>query len=134
MARYFFQLAHRHGLVEDREGADFPSVEAAADFARAVADDLLRNSRTYRTSSLLVRDDAKRLVLELPFWNIEESTLQLPPETRALVEGMLSKRRRLAEAVEAARRTVAHSRALIARGRGRPFLATLDGRRIGGMT
>jgi hypothetical protein len=69
MTRYFIDLRDKAGMVSDEEGADFPSLEAALNEAKASARDLVKQYLDNRTpleeSCVEVRDTDGQVVAAL---------------------------------------------------------------------
>ncbi len=69
MPRYFFTIRGRYQFKDDASGTDLPDVVAALSYAEHTIRDLLQQS-DYNDPALLmiVRDEARRVVLSLPFF------------------------------------------------------------------
>jgi len=130
MPVFTFVLRDGSSQVEDRTGTELPDVERAVDYARKVVRELMncREPQT-RTWRLDVYDERGERVFELPFATIDATLEHLRPNLRAMMEGLCGRLLSLREAMSAAALTVRESRALVARSRGRPFLATERGHR-----
>ena len=64
----------------------------------------------------------------IPFASIDPTLDHLLPNLRTMVDAMSERQRLLKEALHAADATVQESRALVARSRGKPYLASRFGR------
>jgi hypothetical protein len=76
--RYFIDVRSRFGRDEDLIGVDLPDIEAAHGAALAAAQKLLERwsavpSEARQDIAVEVIDEANRIVLTLPFWEIEQS-------------------------------------------------------------
>ena len=71
MTRYFFHICSRTERIEDWEGADFDTLEAALAEARLAAREILaedlRKGQVDETRRFEIVDDQGRLVGRLPF-------------------------------------------------------------------
>jgi hypothetical protein len=124
MPRYTFQLQDGERPVSDETGAWFADRERALDHARDVARELM-SARELQTRMwrLDVYEDGHP-VEQIPFVFLDPTLAHLDPMLRTSVERWSNTLRDCKEAVSAARATVRESRALVARSRGKPYLAT----------
>ncbi len=71
MTHYFFHICSRTERIEDREGADFATLEAALIEARLAAREILaedlRKGHVDKTRLFEIVDDEGRLVARMPF-------------------------------------------------------------------
>lgn len=71
MTHYFFHICSRTERIEDREGADFDTLEAALTEARLAAREILaedlRKGQVDETRLFEIFDDRGELVARLPF-------------------------------------------------------------------
>jgi hypothetical protein len=71
MTHYFFHICSRTERIEDREGADFDTLEAALAEARLAAREILaedlRKGQVDETRLFEIVDEQGRLVAHLPF-------------------------------------------------------------------
>lgn len=71
MTHYFFHICSRTERIEDREGADFDTLEAAITEARLAAREILaedlRKGHLDKTRLFEIFDDRGYLVARLPF-------------------------------------------------------------------
>lgn len=71
MTRYFFHICSRTERIEDREGADFDTVQAALAEARLAARELLaedvRKGQVDETRFCEIADERGQLVARVPF-------------------------------------------------------------------
>jgi hypothetical protein len=128
MPLYTFELQDGERLVGDETGMWFADRERALDHANDVARELMnaRESQT-RTWRLDVYEDGSR-VAQIPFARLDPTLDHLNPSLRTNVERCCDTMRDFKQAMSAARATVQESRALVARSRGKPYLATDAGK------
>jgi hypothetical protein len=125
MPQYFFHLRDGQKGVTDHEGASFRDDGAAHLYAVSVAHELMRNCElSTRHWSIIVMTEAGRHLAEVPFATIDPTLNHLGWERREAVETLCSRYLALAEVTHDVRGTMRRSRALVARSRGRPFVAT----------
>lgn len=128
MPHYTFVLKDGSGGIEDRTGVHLPDPERAFEYAQGVAHELMQGREVQtRCWRLDVLGDEGRAIFEIPFATVDRSLEHLPPELRQAVIEANQRRRALHETWNAARRTVLESRALVARSRGKPYLASYLG-------
>jgi hypothetical protein len=127
MRHYTFTLLADETSIEDDGGVWFDDRERACDHARAVARELMHgNEKRTRSWSLEVYENGVR-VHELLFASVDPTLAGLQPRLRATVEQAAENERAFKEALAAVRATLRESRALVARSRGKPYLATFAG-------
>ena len=128
MPVYRFELRDGSAFIQDEVGIALADCSHAVDYACEVARELMRGCETQtRHWQLDVYDGEGNLAFAMPFATVDESLDGLEPSFRLTVENLSQVRRRLGESVAAARRTVRESRALVARSRGKPYLAAEGG-------
>src|SRR5262249_54601372 len=127
MPLYTFALEDGERPVEDETALWFADRDRALDHAHNVVDELMKG-RELQTRSwrLDVYEDGTR-VEEVPFARLDPTLDHLHPALRTAVEHSCDTMRSFREAMSAARTTVRESRALVARSRGKPYLATEAG-------
>ncbi len=130
MPIYTFDLRDGTEGVEDRIGADLPDRDAALRYAHEVALELMscREAKT-RCWRLDVYEDHGPRIIELPFASIDPTLDHLDPKLRRSLASLYERQRLLKEAIHSARSTVHESRALVARSRGKPYLAVRAGKK-----
>jgi hypothetical protein len=128
MPIYTFQLRDGSHRIEDE--IVLPDRERAFDYARKVVGELMsrREPQTW-TWCLNVYEDKGARVFEMPFVRFDETLRHLVPEVRERMVDVCDRRRSLKEAMSAASITMRESRALVARSRGKPYLAAAFGQR-----
>lgn len=130
MPHYTFAL--RDGLcrVQDPAGVRLRNRSAARAYALQVAQELMAGrERETRTWCLEVYGDNGAGLCSIPFASIDPTLDHLTPDHRAVIEGWCDRARSLQEAISTARATVQESQALVARSRGKPYLAATNGKR-----
>jgi hypothetical protein len=128
MPRYTFALQDGTWPVEDGSGVWLAGREQAVDYAEAVARELMRGREVQtRSWRLDVYEDGTR-VEEVAFARIDQTLDHLHPALRSTVERSSDTLRSFKQAMSSARDTVRESRALVARSRGKPYLAAEAGR------
>lgn len=128
MPVYTFQLRDGSNRIEDEIA--LPDRERAFDYARKVVGELMSGrERQTRTWRLDVYEDGDTRVFEIPFARFDETLGELAPQARETMVELCDRYRSLQEAVSAASITIRESRALVARSRGKPYLAAAFGRR-----
>ncbi|MBV8751247.1 MAG: hypothetical protein JO328_00110 [Hyphomicrobiales bacterium] len=128
MPLYTFELHDGERPVGDETGVWFADRERALDHAYDVARELMnaREPQT-RTWRLDLYEDGSR-VEQIPFAQLDPTLDHLSPALRTAVERGCDRLRDFKQAMSAAQTTVRESRALVARSRGRPYLATDRGK------
>lgn len=128
MPRYTFELQDGERQVGDETGVWFADRERALDHAHEVARELMtaREPQT-RSWRLDVYEDGGR-VEQIPFAHLDPTLDCLNPTLRTHVERGCDTLRDVKQAMAAARATIQESRALVARSRGKPYLATDRGK------
>jgi hypothetical protein len=125
MPLYTFELRDGSCGIADTVGVSLANRDQALCYAYEVIRELMSQcERQTRTWRLDVYEDHDRRVFEIPFARLDESLDHLDPHLRS------DRSRSLREAVSAARLTVRESQALVARSRGKPYLATAGGRKV----
>jgi hypothetical protein len=131
MQLYTFKLRDGFCAIADDVGVTFADRDHALCYAYAVVGELMNHrERETRMWRLDVYEDHERQVFEIPFARLDETLDQLNPHLRSMVEDWRTRSLSLLETFTAARVTMRESRALVARSRGRPYLATDRGRRV----
>jgi len=128
---FFFDLRTNSRHVVDRDGAELPDLETARTYAHRVARELIfRSEPRKRHWLLVVRDHNDKELFEVPFIAVDDSLRLLNADTRTLLERMCEKRRALGDALFDSRMTVLRARAVVARARSRPYVATENGQTV----
>jgi len=129
MATYTFKVLDGCGDVEDETGVSFRHRDRAIRYARNVVHELMRN-REIQTRSwrLNVYENGEGPICTIPFASIDPTLDHVVPTLRTMVEPMSERKRLLSDVLHAVKVTVQESRALVARSRGKPYLASRFGR------
>jgi hypothetical protein len=126
MAIYTFRLRDGRGDVEDTTGVELPDRDRALHYAHDVVHELMR-SREPETRSWcleIYESGSHSPICEIPFARIDPSLDHLTPKLRTMVESMSARGRLLSDVIHNAEGTIQESRALVARARGKPYLAS----------
>jgi hypothetical protein len=130
MPVYRFELNDGVWRIEDKIGVDLPDPRRALEHASAVVRELMGGCEAQtRSWRLKVYDQSGQILFEIPFARLDRTLDHLAPELRTMVVELSDRVRSLKEVIGAANITVRESRALVARSRGRPYLATHSGQR-----
>jgi len=129
--RYTFKLSGNGGPVEDDSGVSLPDIESAYRYACRVVQELMahRELRT-RHWQLEAYDHDGRKIFEIPFAKLDRTLDHLPRKYRDLVEHsavLIGSHKDIIYVVSHTRR---EAQALVARSRGRPYLAVHHGRKV----
>jgi hypothetical protein len=131
MPLYTFELRDGSCGITDTAGVKFADRDQALCYAYGVIRELMSQcEQETRTWRLDVYEDHDRRLFEIPFARLDETLDHLSTPWRSKVEDLCNRSRSLREAYSAASATVRESRALVARSRGQPYLATDRGQRV----
>ena len=131
MPSYTFRVLEGCDHVEDESGIDFQCRDHATRYARDIVLELMKNREVQtRCWRLDVYEDDHGPICTIPFARIDPTLDHLKPELRARVEALCDRRRSFNEMRHAVNATLQESRALVARSRGKPYLASQFGRSI----
>jgi hypothetical protein len=109
---------------------NLPDHSSALGHARTVVRELMRGREAQtRCWRLSVYDHSSRKLFKIPFANLDRTLDHLMPDLQSMVADLSDLVRSLREVVAAASVTMRGSRALVARSRGRPYLAAQSGKR-----
>jgi Domain of unknown function (DUF6894) len=129
MPTYTFKVLDGCGDVEDETGVSFQHRNRAIRYARDVVHELMRNREVQtRSWRLDVYENGEGPICTFPFAGIDPTLDHFVPNLRTIVEAMSEQKRLLGEVLHAVKATVQESRALVARSRGKPYLASEFGR------
>jgi hypothetical protein len=124
MPTYTFQLNDGAGGVADETGITLQDRADALRYSQDVIQELMSHrERETRSWRLDVYENDHNRIFQIPFASLDRSLDHLRPEWRGRVESLCEHNRSLQEVLHAARLTVRESRALVARSRGKPYLA-----------
>jgi hypothetical protein len=128
MPIYAFELRDGSSPVTDDTGVRLADRDHAFAYAQQIVLELMKGceART-RNWRLDVYEAGKGLLFRIPFIDLDPVFADLDPSIRKTLVRLCDNHRSLGEAVHAARQTIRESRAVVARSRGRPYLATMAG-------
>lgn len=130
MPTYTFKLLDDDGGIEDECGVSLPNAEIAFRYAGDVVSELMdHREQTTRDWRLDVYEDGGK-VFEIPFASLNHTLDHLLPDSRKTVELLSNQRRSLKDAREEAKITRREAEALVARSRGKLYLAADRGKKI----
>ena len=130
MPVYTFKLRDGFGDVEDATGVQFRDQDSAVRYAHDVVHELMKSRELQTRSWRLEVYEAGSLVCEIPFATMDSSLDHLTPTLRTMVEGLSERKRLLGDVIHTVKATVHESRALVARARGKPYLASRFGKAV----
>jgi hypothetical protein len=130
MPVYTFKLRDGSGDVEDTTGVQFRDQDSAVRYAHDVVHELMKSRELQTRSWRLEVYEAGSLVCEIPFAAMDPSLYHLTPTLRTMVEGLSERKRLLGDVIHTVKATVQESRALVARARGKPYLASRFGKAV----
>ena len=130
MPVYTFKLRDGCGDVEDANGIELRDQKIAVRYAHDVVSELMK-SRELETRSwrLEVYEGGSR-IYEISFASVDPSLDHLTPQLRMIVESLAERKGVLGETIQSLRATLQESRALVARSRGKPYLASRHGKPV----
>jgi hypothetical protein len=113
------------------EGTELPDVVAAKHYAVEVAHELMRYTELKKRAWRLdVCDDGGRLILAVPFAEVDPTLDHLGPDLRQLVQRLSESKRCLSETIFNAESLARGMRAAEARRHGKPYIVAHLGRRV----
>jgi len=131
MPRYTFKLNDDDHGVEDDFGVSLPNAEIAHSYACDVVRELMdRRELSTRHWRLDVYTDNGQKVFEIPFASVDQTLDHLRPNYRVAVEQCAQRIRSLKDVYYDATLTRRESQSLVARSRGKPYLAADRGRKV----
>ena len=131
MQRYYFHLRDGARGYTDSVGVDLAHDGAAADHARCVAAELVKNREPLvRHWRIEVYNDEAEPIFSTRLLAVDRTLDHVRPPAKALLEKLMDRREALREAIATAQATLRKSRALVSRSRGRPHLAADRGEAI----
>lgn len=132
MPFYTFELREGSAPLLDDAGVHMPDREHALAYAKGVACELMQGreakTRSWRLDVYEIHENHEERVFELPFAAIDHSLDHLVPELRSMLEQLCNNYRSWKETAHAAQITIRESRALVAKSRGKPYLAAVAGK------
>lgn len=131
MPVYTFKLADDDTGVEDETGVSLPDDDRAYRYACDVIRDLMRcRERFTRHWRLDVYQHNGEKTFEIPFASLDPTLDHLKAPLREQVELNAQRVRSLTDALQAAKVTFGEAKSLVARSRGKPYLAVDHGRKV----
>jgi hypothetical protein len=131
MPRYTFKLSDDDDGVEDDFGVSLPNAEIAYKYACDVVRELMgHRERSTRHWRLDVYQDNDEQVFAIPFVKLDNTLDHLSQDLRALVERNAQRMRSFKDTYHNATITRRESQSLVARSRGKPYLAVDRGRKV----
>jgi hypothetical protein len=129
MPIYTFTLRDGTDPIADEAGVSLAGHDCAIQYGNDVVRELMKNreleTRSWRLDIYQDRDTG---VCQIPFATVDPTLNHLEPKFRTVVEDFSERRRQLSEVIHALNTTVTESRALVARSRGKPYLASRFGK------
>src|SRR5262245_28307168 len=131
MARYFFNLKDGAGGYADQDGVDLPDDDAARDYASVVAAELMKNREIKaRHWRIEVQDAEGQRLFEIAFISEDRTLRHLEASTKRAMEELSKRRCALSEGIHASRTVQRQAKAVVAKSRGKPYLAADSGEAI----
>jgi len=130
MPVYTFKLRDGSGDVEDATGVQFRHQDSALRYAHDVVHELMKSRELETRSWRLEVYEGGSLVCDIPFASVDPTLDHLTPTLRTMVEGLSERKRLLSDVIQTVRASIQESQALVARGRGRPYLASRFGKAV----
>ena len=128
MPNYTFRLHGEMSGLSDMGGVSLPDRDGALAYARGVVGELMRGREIEtRFWCLDVYEGETEKVFALSFASLDPTLNHLRPDLRAMVETLCGRRMALAEAFHDVEDTVRESKALMARARGKLYVAARSG-------
>lgn len=128
MPNYTFELRNGEGGANDPVGVNLANRRQALQYAQSVIHELMhgreRKTRMWRLD--VVENDGER-IFEIPFDSVDETLAQFPAATRQAMGKFFASCRSFSEAAHDMVLTLRESRALVARSRGKPYVAARFG-------
>src|SRR5215469_3943942 len=130
MPTYTFRLMDDGGGVADNVGLRLADAKIAYCHACDIAHELMdHREASTRSWRLDVYENGAKKLFEVLFASIDKTLDHLKPENRKLVEITAMRRRSFQDTLYAARISYRESHALLARSRGKPYLAAYHGQK-----
>jgi hypothetical protein len=130
MPVYTFKLRDGSGDIEDATGVEFRHQYSAIRYAHDVVHELMKSRELETRCWRLEVYEGGSLVCEIPFASVDPSLDHLVPKLRTMVEGLSERKRRLGDVIHSVKATIQESQALVARARGKPYLASRFGKAV----
>jgi hypothetical protein len=133
MTRFYFDLLASDQLVRDEDGMDCCDSNAAQEYGRRIAREILQgNELSKRHWRLRIYDRHERRLpmAELLFASADPTLDHFTSRLRGSIEDMCRRHAELMECAAELKMTIHETRAVLARHGGKPFLAATGGRRL----
>lgn len=130
MPLYTFALINSAAPATDETGIHAPDRERATAYGKEIARELMHGCEVQtRSWRLDIYEDGRECVAKIPFAAVDPTLDHLRPEFRRVIERLAHNFRSWQDALRASQATMRESRALVAMARGKPYIATIGGRR-----
>jgi len=130
MPVYTFKLRDGSGGAEDATGVRLRDHDTAVRYAHDVVYELMKSRELETRAWCLEVYESGSRTCEIPFVSVDTSLDHLTPKLRTMVEGLSERKRLLGDAIHAVKTTIQESRALVARSRGKPYVASRHGKSV----
>jgi hypothetical protein len=131
MPKYTFKLWDDDCGVEDNVGVNLPNIEIAYRYSCEVVHEMMnRREPSTRSWQLDVYEDDQKRVFKIPFAGLDQTLDHLNARTREAVEESARQVRSVKDTYQPAKASVREAKSLLARSRGKPYLAADRGRKI----
>ena len=131
MASYFFNLRNAQGGYVDRTGVELADDDAARMYACLVAGELMKNREIQAWHWRIdVRDSEGRRLFEVAFVSHDPRVRRMHPSHQEKLEKLSERRCELAEAMDQSRAVKQQAKAVVAKARGKPYLAADEGEEV----
>jgi len=131
MPRYTFKVRDDDDGVEDATGVNLPNAEIAYRYACDVVCELMSGREpSTRSWQLEVYEDGEKKVFEIPFARLDQTLDHLNIRMREMLEDGAQQVRSIKDIYQTTKLTVREAKSLVARSRGKPYLAADRGRKV----
>ncbi len=131
MRRYFFHLRDGYRGYADSTGVNLSDDDTARGYACRVGSELMKNRELeVRHWRIQVQNEDEQTIFEIPLITLDATLSHLSPLHKKAMEELSHRCYALREAIAQARIVQNQARALIAKSRGRPYLAADHGDEI----
>jgi hypothetical protein len=130
MPQYTFELHNGQSGIADTAGVSLPNRKGALAYAEDVVGELMRGRELQTRWWCLDVYERDERIFALPFAKFDHTLDHLRPDLRGMVETLCERQRSVGEAFNDIRATIRESRALLARSRGKLYVAAENGRSV----
>jgi hypothetical protein len=117
--------------VEDATGVNLPNAQIAYRYACDVVCELMSGREpSTRSWQLEVYEDGEKKVFEIPFARLDQTLDHLNIRMREMLEDGARQVRSIKDIYQTTKLTVREAKSLVARSRGKPYLAADRGRKV----